>query len=1611
MNFLLQKTIYPKLALFLAILFIFNIFLPTISYALTSGPTQPEVQSFSPAGTSDMVDPFSGDFSYNIPLLELPGPNGGYPFNLSYQAGVGMDQEASWVGLGWNLNVGAINRQVRGLPDEFKGDKIVTQESMKDNITVGIEFSPQMKSELLGKYAPELNASLYYNNYKGLGISYGLSSSSLSPDNDKVAALSASLSLSNDSQSGASMNTGVNLNIAKGKLKSKLDLGIGYSSASGLSDLNLGLRGSYGTRGIKKNGFAFGAKASTTISFSSKAYLPSVNSPMQTGSWNISAKIGLGSVYFPNATVKGYYNYQNLEHKGKDYSVNSYGYLYSEQREGGDLADFNREKDGVVTKETPFIGSPQLTYDIYSVQAQGISAMYRPWRSDMGMISDEEREEVSRAKTIGLDFSPVGHIGIHGVYAPTKNTSGLWNNNLTALLGFQKQGKDIFYEPYYFAPVGEMTSLETSEFANIGSNEAIRAKLSWNASSLGLENNAGNPIAISNTNENNRRSRNLSVLPMKNEYIKSNPTILPEYNTGYYNKDEQYIKLDRTQRPDHHLAGITSTTTDGMRYVFGLPAYINQQKDYQFTVVNGEHCHSNVNIDYNGIGAEKSIIYEPNHTTGNTAEKLRQTNQYFKSTTTPAHPHAFLLTSVLGADYVDSDGIPGVTPDDEGYHVNFGYKKVSDSYRWRAPYYGANYSEGYDYTIQDNQGSFTTGTKEIYYIHKAETKSHVAIFKISSRYDGRGAAWEIQNEGDPGVRNPSLQHNYSYKLDIIELYTRDAYEKIGRGGVPIKTVSFEYDYSLCPKTDNNFTGGGKLTLKEINITYGDSQKGKENPYKFVYSDINPDYDTYSQDRWGNYKPFDKSTPSKRCTSIKFPYSEQDRTKADSYASAWNLTTIKLPSGGEIEVTYEADDYGYVQNKTAMQMNSITAVGGKQFINGNSILNDTDYRVYFELETPLAKSAVTDTKKEAERYVDLETNQLYFNLNLNLRNGLNFYEQVRGYADIADYDLYDDGSNTYTQGYVEVEPIRVGGKNIHPFTLAAWQHIKYNQPELMAYYKNHPDKGNILDQVKSIVAAITLANIIVNFYDRANEMQWSRQLNLEQSWIRLNTPDLEKIGGGHRVKQITYKDNWAYDGGESIYGQVYSYDDYNKELGKNITTGVATYEPMVGADENALRYAKKYTREHVGLKDEYMHIELPINESYFPGASVGYGKVTVRSLANAVQENIAGVSLSSYFPTGIFSTSATSVSEFYTAKDYPIITSYTDKKIKESKGVRYLLPLGISTLTRFMATQGFVIELNNMHGKPKRMASYPQEKGETIWDKPINWTEYYYQNDKRIINGKEINVLNNTCKTLQKDDGAIKLDTKNRLLGLNYEFFGDSRSYNTKARTYGVEGNLDVVFPFFIPTALPDHSGSDIKFTSIVFNKIINRSGIISSVKSYDGSAVLETKNLLWDAQTGQVLLTQVNNNFDNPLFSYTILAHTQYDGMGPAFRNIGLDFTIRATPTSSNSNLFRVSITSNILSQLSIGDEFIVNKGQSRAVLMSYTGNQAEFYIETPPQNSSFMSLFLYRSGRRNLLSAPAANITALKDPTSSEDEDITEGNRQRVNAINKFQIPVGCRQ
>ncbi|MEL7145779.1 MAG: hypothetical protein AAFO69_05390, partial [Bacteroidota bacterium] len=144
------------------------IFGPTAALALTSGPTAPEYTSFEPVDTTDMVNLNTGDFNYNLPLLEVPGPAGGYPLSLSYHAGIQPSEEASWVGLGWTLNPGAIARDVNGFPDDWKNMEAIDRQFWSGTTRTTSQFGVNVG---LGQFG--LNAGFAISKDTYQGKSYG----------------------------------------------------------------------------------------------------------------------------------------------------------------------------------------------------------------------------------------------------------------------------------------------------------------------------------------------------------------------------------------------------------------------------------------------------------------------------------------------------------------------------------------------------------------------------------------------------------------------------------------------------------------------------------------------------------------------------------------------------------------------------------------------------------------------------------------------------------------------------------------------------------------------------------------------------------------------------------------------------------------------------------------------------------------------------------------------------------------------------------------------------------------------------------------------------------------------------------------------------------------------------------------------------------------------------------------------------------------------------------------------------------------------------------------------------------------------------------------------
>ena len=246
-----RKTI-QRMAWFFIVLMINQIFFPVAAMALTSGPTQPEVQSFQPVGTTDMVNVFSGDFNYNIPLFEVPGPDGGYPINLFYNSVTDANKEASWTGLGWNINVGSLTRSMRGLPDDFNGEQVSRKLDMLKNETVvagvdlGLEIGGYDGAKNILKnvgVSLSLGVNYTYNSYRGAGFSIdptiGIKGSFGDAGAGGNYSPRLSLGLNLSTNSAASLNTSFSMSRTRGAISQGINFGMSFNGREGLSSMSL----------------------------------------------------------------------------------------------------------------------------------------------------------------------------------------------------------------------------------------------------------------------------------------------------------------------------------------------------------------------------------------------------------------------------------------------------------------------------------------------------------------------------------------------------------------------------------------------------------------------------------------------------------------------------------------------------------------------------------------------------------------------------------------------------------------------------------------------------------------------------------------------------------------------------------------------------------------------------------------------------------------------------------------------------------------------------------------------------------------------------------------------------------------------------------------------------------------------------------------------------------------------------------------------------------------------------------------------------------------------------------------------------------------------------
>jgi len=164
-------------------------------------------------------------------------------------------------------------------------------------------------------------------------------------------------------------------------------------------------------------------------------------------------------------------------------------------------------------------------------------------------------------------------------------------------------------------------------------------------------------------------------------------------------------------------------------------------------------------------------------------------------------------------------------------------------------------------------------------------------------------------------------------------------------------------------------------------------------------------------------------------------------------------------------------------------------------------------------------------------------------------------------------------------------------------------------------------------------------------------------------------------------------------------------------------------------------------------------------------------------------------------------------------------------------------------------------------------------------------EYYEANKE----GKR--QLENKVKIVSKD-GSIK----EAIVGVDAEVVIDSRQYQSFTFSGGLNINLDVflssIAPIFVLTGFPNYYSEETNFKSVSSMKVVNKYGILKRIIAYEEGASLTTENTVFDGETGAVLVSKTQNEFEDYIYSTTYPAHWVYEGMGQAYKNQGATMNI-----------------------------------------------------------------------------------------------------------------------
>lgn len=937
---------------------------PSVSLAVT-GPSQPEFTSYEASASPDLVNLTSGDFTYNVPVLEVPGPERSFSLPLTYRAGIKLEQDASWVGLGWSLNAGAIARSLNGYPDDANGE--IMKSTYTQKITRGWTGGVPGILELGWDVNTGHHGSASLIGLVGLGWSGGSVSS-------------GSLVGMHLSKEGFSVNV-VEV-VAAGLTIATLGGAGSVSAMAGAAATQLGTDAATGVAAsvlLGKAGGASGAWGQPVVK-TEKGFL-------HTNYWvffnderseNMYGSLNFGEmskdIKYPQDNAHPWVyqgNTSSNRYQSPEFNTASWGNNNGTYQSGpgSDLFQYS------ATGATYWANNKQpisIAHDDFSVMGGNVSGNIRPYRLEVGSLAFpfQGLERHNRYATIAyLDDYKVP-------FRYENSTSNSYEYHQATGGGLGVEGYEQRYcDSQPGAIVLKDPSLYVSNSRTAPSRKGILNDTDPVTGQRRRQLVQGKNIKWFSNNEIRQLYANSTDGPGDGSFLEVNhPTASyvndPPRIKGYtycnpwnFNCQPQPIYETPTQSwhnnpwrvtlPGKGIGAFAITSEDGTTYRYSLPVY-----------------------HYTQFSKSRQIKADPGVQEPGTSTQMIGPQNWQNAG--GGYATTWLLTAITSSDYVDRGQLGTVDDADWGGWVRFDYGRFSGIHKWRQPYLGERPSEN-----SYNDVSYAEGYKQTYYLNSIRTRTHTALFIKSVRNDGR-SHYRLANDASgnlgfderqvasslrldeivllsnedlaklkttDGIRDagnelnvPALSENTAgnnAQFDPNELSLQDTYanvldthdleadsrirEYINQRA--LKRICFNYSYRLCAGTPNSFTSArnapsldesqfactrtGKLTLESLSF-YGPSNTKLTPDFKFTYG-FNPDYQKDKWDGFGMYKSdayINTSQAPKDGHQVATDYS-----LASTDGAAWSLTEVINPLGGKTKIKYERDQYTKVSEYT------------------------------------------------------------------------------------------------------------------------------------------------------------------------------------------------------------------------------------------------------------------------------------------------------------------------------------------------------------------------------------------------------------------------------------------------------------------------------------------------------------------------------------------------------------------------------------------------------------------------------------------------------------------------------------------------------------------------